>query len=292
MPFDLDVLRTFVMIVDAGGFTRAGERLGRTQSTISLQMKRLEEALGRQIIQRGARGIALTADGDLFLSYARRILGLADEARSRLMDSEVEGTVRLGTPEDFATVHLPGVLARFARSHPKVTLDVRCDFTLNLLDAFGKGEFDLVLFKREPQGPSGGVRVWREPLVWAAGGRAMHHSEGPVRLVLSPPPCVYRKRAIQALEAENRDWQVVYTSPSLAGVQAAVQAGLGATVLPREMVPSSLEVIGPEQGFPALEDTEIALYKAAGNRSKAVERLAEYIVRSLEDEQEAGQTLP
>lgn len=285
MPFDLDVLRTFVTIVDAGGFTRAGERLGRTQSTISLQMKRLEEAVGRQLLQRTARGVLLTADGDTFLSYARKILGLTEEMRDQLMEPDVAGAVRLGTPEDFATVHLPGVLARFARSHPKVTLDVRCDFTLNLLEAFGRGEFDLVLFKREPQGPGGGVPVWREPLVWAAAERMAVEAETPVRLVLSPPPCVYRKRAVQALEGQGRAWRVVYTSPSLAGTQAAVQAGLGVTVLPREMVPPGFQVLGDAEGFPSLADTEIALYKAPAGVSKAAERLAEYITRSLEDEQ-------
>lgn len=285
MPFDLDLLRTFATIVDAGGFTRAGQRLGRTQSTISLQMKRLEETVGRRLFARAGRSVVLTPDGDTFLVYARKVLAMTEEVRGRLMEPDIAGVVRLGTPEDFATVHLPGVLARFARSHPQVTLDVRCDLTVPLLEAFGRGEFDLVLFKREPQGPGGGVRVWREPLVWAAAERVRPDPGGAVPLVLAPPPCVYRKRAIQALEAAGRRWRVIYSSPSLAGAQAAVRAGLGATVLPRGMVPDGLQVLGPEEGYPELAATEIALYRAPGGVPKAAERLAEHIIRSLEDEQ-------
>jgi DNA-binding transcriptional LysR family regulator len=155
-PFDLDLLRVFVAVVDNGGFTRAAERVGRTQSTISLAIKRLEEGLGNRLFDRQpGRPLALTAVGETLLTYARPLLKLADEARLRLLEPETGGTVRLGTPEDFATTHLPDVLARFARAHPRVSLEVNCDFTLNLLDGFSKGQYDLVLLKREPQGPAG-----------------------------------------------------------------------------------------------------------------------------------------
>jgi DNA-binding transcriptional LysR family regulator len=282
-PFDLDLLRTFMAIVDSGGFTRAAERVGRTQPTVSLQIKKLEDGLGRRVFEREpGRDLQLTPDGEILLTYARQMLRLADEARSRLMEPDIAGTVRLGTPEDFASTHLPDVLARFARAHPRVALDVNCDFTVNLLDAFSKGQYDLVLFKREPQGPGGGIGVWRELLVWTASSRLVLSPDEALPLVLAPVPDVYRKRALATLDAMKRPWRIVYTSPSLNGLQAAVQAGLGVTVLPKEMVPPGFVLLGSEHGLPPLPDTEIVLYRAPGALPRAAELLAEHIVHSLE----------
>ncbi|MFL0694943.1 MAG: LysR substrate-binding domain-containing protein [Agrobacterium tumefaciens] len=282
-PFELDVLRTFVAVVDNGGFTRAAERVGRTQSTVSLQIKKLEENLGRRVFAREpGRELQLTPDGEILLTYARQILRIGDEARARLMEPDVAGRVRLGTPEDFATVHLPEVLARFARAHPQVALEVNCDFTMNLLDGFAKGQYDLVLFKREPQGPGGGIGVWREVLVWTASSRLVLSPDEPLPLVLAPVPDIYRKSALASLNAAGRAWRITYTSPSLAGLQAAVKAGLGVTVLPREMVPPGFVLLGPEHGLPSLADTEIVLCRAPGDLSRAAEVLGEHIVSSLE----------
>lgn len=282
-PFDLDLLRTFVTIVDNGGFTRAAERIGRTQSTISLQIKRLEDGLGKRVFDRDGRELQLTPEGEILLTYARQMLRLGDEARSRLMEPDIAGAVRLGTPEDFATTHLPEVLARFARAHPQVALDVNCDFTVNLLDGFSKGQYDLVLFKREPQGGVGGIGVWREVLVWVASPRLVLTPGEPLPLVLAPVPDVYRKRALASLDAAKRAWRVVYTSPSLNGLQAAVRAGLGITVVPREMVTPGLLILGEdEHGLPPLPDTEIVLYRAPGALSRAAELLSEHIIHSLE----------
>ena len=285
LPFDLDLLRTFVTIVDCGGFTRAAERLGRTQSTISLQVKRLEDGLGRRVFERGGRGFVLTPEGEILLAASRRILQMVNETCTRLMEPDVGGTVRLGTPEDFATMHLPDVLWRFARAHPQVSLQVNCDFTANLLDGFSRGEYDLILCKREPQGTSGGTRVWREPLVRTASERLIVDMAAPIPLVLAPYPDIYRKRALEALDACGRAWRIIYTSPSLAGVQAAVRAGLGITILPKEMVSAGFRILGAEHDLPDLADTEIALYRAPGTLSKAVSLLAEHIVRSLEGTQ-------
>lgn len=281
-PFDLDLLRTFVTIVDSGGFTRAAERLGRTQSTISLQIKRLEDGLGKRVFERKGSGLVLTPEGEILFASARRLLQMANETCARLMEPDVGGTVRLGTPEDFATVHLPDVLWRFARAHPQVNLQVNCDFTANLLEGFSRGEYDLILCKREPQGSSVGTRVWREPLVWAGSSRLLIDEGGPIPLVLAPYPDIYRKRALDALDAAGCPWRITYTSPSLAGVQAAVRAGLGITILPKEMVVAGFHILGAERGLPDLADTEVALYRAPGTLSKAADLLAEHIVRSLE----------
>lgn len=285
MPrLDHDLLRTFVAAADAGGLTRAAERLRLSQPTISLQLKRLEDALGCRLIERSPRSFRLTAEGETLLGYGRRILALSEEAVARLTEPGMSGLVRLGTPEDFATTHLAAVLAAFTRGHPEVVLDVTTDLTLNLIDRFRAGEFDLILIKREPMGPADGVRVWREPLVWAcagerAGGFSLPDRELP--LVVSPHPCVYRKRAMRALDGAGRAWRVAYTSGSLAGAQAAVRAGLGVTVLPAGMVPADFTVLDARAGLPPLAETEIALISASGI-GPAAERLGQHIVASLE----------
>jgi DNA-binding transcriptional LysR family regulator len=282
LPFDFDLLRTFAAIVDNGSFTRAAQRLHLTQSTVSLQIKRLEDGLACRLFDRDGRDLKLTAEGEILLTYARQILKLGAEARSRIVETDVSGVVRLGTPEDFATTHLSEVLACFARSHPQVALQVNCDFTTNLLNDFSKGHYDLILFKREPQGPSGGTRVWREVLDWVASPRLVTEAKSPLPLILAPAPDVYRKRALSALDTAGRAWRIVYTSPSLAGLQAAVQAGLGVTVLPTEMIPANMISISARLELPKLPDTEIVLYRAPGHVSPAAELLASTIVAALE----------
>lgn len=281
---DLDLLRCFVAIAEAGGFTRASARLLRTQSTISLQLKRLEERLDRRLFDRSPRLLRLTPEGEALLPDARALLALHDAMLARMAGPLVEGVVRLGTPEDFATAHLPTVLARFASAHPGVALEVTCDLTMNLVKRFRAGEFDLVLLKRELRAGTDGVRVWREPLVWVASGEAavtrVASRTEPLPLAVSPAPCVYRKRATGALEKIGMRWRIAYTCGSLAGTLAAVKAGLGVAVLPKEMVPPGFTII--DGGLlPELPDTEIALLSAQTS-AEPVRRLASHITRSLE----------
>jgi len=278
---DLDLLRCFVTIAETGSFTRAGDRLGRTQSTISLQVKRLEVQIGRAVFARTPRSLSLTPEGERLLGPARQLLRLNDAAIAELFEPDMTGRVRIGVPEDFATVHLPTVLSGFAKAHPLVELEVTCDLTLNLLDRFHQGAFDLVLVKREPSAQLEGVRVWREPLVWVARDQLAVAGQSAVPLVVSPEPCVYRKRAIDALEAVGRKWRVTYTSTSLAGSQSAVNEGLGITVLPREMVPPFLTPIVDDPDLPPLYDTEIALIEMPG-LSQTAHRLGLHIIAALE----------
>lgn len=279
---ELDLVRAFVTVAEARSFTRAGARLGRTQSAISLQMRRLEDRLGAQLLSRDPRHVVLTPAGEAFLPQARRLLRVNDEIVADLRGDDLEGEVRLGAPEDFATVHLPEILGQFSRAHPKVALSVTCDLTLNLLDRLREGALDLALVKREPLGPDLGVRVWREPLVWVAADAAVLKPGEPAPLVVAPAPCVYRKRAVAALEARGRTWRAAYTSPSLAGQHAALRAGLGLTVLPRDMVPPDLKVLDEAIGLPHLEDAEIALLKPRTATPLAANRLGEFVLSSLD----------
>lgn len=276
---DIDLLRTFVVVATERNFTRAAERLMRQQSTVSLQIKRLEDALGQRLLERTPRSVELTPEGEAVLAYAQKILDLNDEVVSLTHEPQMQGVVRLGTPEDFATQHLPDILSRFVQAYPSVALEVTCDLTLNLAQGFRSGQFDIVLLKRERSAVSGGVRVWREPLVWVAGQHDYVHGSGPLPLVVSPEPCVYRKRAIESLERARRPWRIAYTCGSLAGSLAAVRAGLGIAVLPKEMVPDGLHVIDGDP-LPDLKDTEIALLAGASLKAP-VAKLRDHIVRCL-----------
>lgn len=287
---DIDLLRAFVSVAETGSFTRAAEALLRRQSTLSLQIKRLEQGIGRRLLDRSARRARLTEDGEALLDHARQMLTLNDRVVARLDEPALAGTVRLGTPEDFATTHLPQVLARFAQTYPAVQLEVTCELTLTLLAHFRQGQFDLVLVKREPERSARGVRVWREPLVWVAAPRLAVASNGPLPLVVSPPPCVYRKRATDSLNRADRSWRIAYSCASLAGQHAAVKAGLGITVLPKDMIPPGLAAIEHRSSLPDLHDTEIALLASRG-LSPPARRLHDHIVRSLE-EMDGGLHLP
>lgn len=281
MPFHLDsiALKSFIAIAETGTFSHAADTVGRTQSAVSLQIKKLEDSLGCSLFERTSRSVKLTEQGEIFLGYAKRIIELQWEAHSRLKEPDVEGEIRLGTPEDFATHYLPEVLATFRKYHPRVQLNVSCDLTLHLLTGFDQGEFDVVLVKRDPGRVKGGSKVWREPLVWVA---ADHWKpERNLSLVLSPQPCIYRARALAALDRAKKPWHISYTSPSLAGTLAAVKAGLGITVLPAAMVPAGLHPIRKEMKLPELADAEIALIKREG-LPKAGDVLAEHIIHSLE----------
>jgi DNA-binding transcriptional LysR family regulator len=281
MPFQLDTvsLKSFIAIAETGTFSHAANTVGRTQSALSLQIKKLEESLGCELFSRTSRKVTLTEQGEIFLGYAKRIVQLQWEVYSRLKEPDIEGEIRLGTPEDFATHYLPDVLALFRKHHPRIQLNVSCDLTLNLVDGFHRGEFDMILVKRDPKATKGGTKVWREPLVWAA---ADHwQPEKPLSLVLSPQPCIYRARALAALDRAKKPWHIAYTSPSLAGTIAAVKAGLGITVLPQNMLPTGIHAIRGEIKLPELADAEIALMKR-DDLPKAGYMLAEHIVHSLE----------
>jgi DNA-binding transcriptional LysR family regulator len=275
---DVDLLRAFVTVFETGSFTRTAALLGRTQPAVSLQIRRLEDQLRSPLIDRGGKGIGLTTEGAALLPQARRLLRLNDEILSTLGDGDLEGEVRLGAPEDIATMHLPGILGAFARSHPRIKLSVTCDYTANLLDQMSRGMLDLALIKREPVGPELGVRVWSESLVWVALDASIIEAS-PLPLIIAPAPDIYRKRALGALADAGIAFRASFTSPSLAGQMAALRAGLGVGILPAAMAPRDLSVLG--QPLPTLSDSEIALVTARGTGGPA-DLLAQEVLRALE----------
>src|SRR5215510_6501526 len=229
---DLELLRSFVSVVDAGGFTRAGERVHRTQSTVSQQIKRLEEDLGQLLLHRNGKEVTPTEAGERLLSYARRLLSLAEEARDVLARPSSEGAIRLGIPEDFAAYRLAKLLASCTRARPGLRLDVRADQSLDLKRDLERGDIDLALLKRDA-GEKGGIAVWPERVHWVTSkANPIDTKASSVPLVFFPTGCLYRTRAIHAIEAAGRNWHMAYTSSSLSGIQAAVAAGLGLSILP------------------------------------------------------------
>lgn len=274
---DLDpaCLRAFVAVADCGGFTAAAQRLGRGQSAVSLQIKRLETQLGVALLDRRSRQIGLTPAGERLIDRARQLLALHHDLATQAALPEVSGAVRLGVPEDFATTHLPRMLAEFVRAHPRVSLEVTCELTLPILDRFQAGEFDLVLVKRRP-GAADGETVLHETLAWVAAPEfALPAAEEPLPLVCAPRPCVLRALATRQLEDAGREWRIAFSSGSLAGNLAALRAGLGIALLPLEMVPVDLTA-GLSPQLPSVPAIETAMLEAP-NLSPAATVLREMI---------------
>ncbi|WP_186419725.1 LysR family transcriptional regulator [Bosea sp. CS1GBMeth4] len=261
--YDMDLLRSLVAVVDCGGFTRASERLNATQSTISGHIRRLEAEVGHRLLRRSTRGLPYpTEEGAVLLDYARRILALQERARQRLSGKRLTGRLRIGMSDDFASGRgLTRVLAGFAALHPEMRLEIEIGNSLDLLAAVTAARLDLALTKT--RGADGGGEVlWRGEVVWA--GRAEMAGVEPLPLVLFPAPCAYRDRAMAALGAIGRESRVVYTSPSLAGLRAALAAGLGVAPLAHDLIGDETARIGAEHGLPALGLVDIVLHRRAG----------------------------
>ncbi|NEV01163.1 LysR family transcriptional regulator [Bradyrhizobium uaiense] len=276
---DLELLRSFVSVVDAGGFTRAGERVHRTQSTVSQQIKRLEEDVGQPLLIRSGKDVTPTEAGDQLLTYARRLLALAEEARDVVSRPGSEGAIRIGITEDFAAYRLTRLLATFSRSHPNLRLDVRSGQSLYLYRDLERGDLDLALIKRAAS-EKGGIAVWPERVHWVTSKSHPRDTRtGSVPLIGFGSGCLYRAHAIHALESAGRNWHMAYTSSSLAGIQAAVAAGLGLSILSEMSIQAEHRVLTAKDGFAPIERTEVALVAAPEARPatlRLADRLAEY----------------
>jgi DNA-binding transcriptional LysR family regulator len=276
---DTSVLRTFLALAETGSFSRAGVLVGRSQSAVSEQIRKLEEMFGRTLLERTTRSVRLTPEGEHFLAHARAMVAQADAMLARFRAPDIAGEVRFGSPEDFASAYLPDILGVFAAAHPAVELHVTCQLTLPLVEEFEAGEQDLIIVKQDPAQRYAAARpLWRERLVWvAAPVLAPDFAEARrgrlLPLVLSPSPCVYRSRATRTLDGAGVAWSGVFTSPSFAGQAAAVRAGLGYAVMPRAMVPPELVIL---RDWPELAEVEIALLGQA-RLSPAAAALAGFI---------------
>ncbi|WP_116473497.1 LysR family transcriptional regulator [Zobellella maritima] len=276
-----DLLRTFVTINQLGGFTQAGELLGRSQPAISLQVKRLEEQLNVRLFNR-AHGLQLTEEGQLLMSYAQKMLDLNDAVVSRLDSPKVIGTVRLGIPNDFEVSFLATTLGRFAQAYPDVTLDVSSDISVNLLHDYRKGEYDLVMAMEESHQQQGQLSDFiLEPLVWVRSNNLVLNADAPLPLILYPKGCLYRQSMIRALTDANISWRIIYSSYSLLGIQAAIKAGLGISALAKSTVPDGLEASMEYNGCPSLGSVSVGFCYNGAELSPAGRMLLDYLKTGL-----------
>lgn len=279
---DIDQLRTFVAIADTGSFTRAADVVHKTQSAVSMQMKRLEERLGRAIFERDGRLSKLTDEGERLLDYARRIVRLNTECMASFNDNELVGRVRLGLPDDYADRYLPEILARFSRSNPKAEVTVMCEPTQNLIERVQHGDVDLAIITHvDRRGPSEIVRI--EQLLWVTSARHAVHEERTIPLALGRPNCDWRHSATEALESADRPFRILYVAWHSTAVGAAVLAGLAVSVLPESAVRPGMRILGPSDGFPALPSCKIGLIRARREENPLADALGFHIKQSLDN---------
>ncbi len=273
-----DLLQTFVAIAESGSFTDAAGRVHRTQSAVSMQIKRLEETLGRPVFLREGRTVRLTHDGEVLLGHARRILRAHREALAVFAEPNLEGTVTLGTPDEYAVAFLPAILARFFESQCHVHVEVVCDTSVRLLARLAENAIDLAMVTYGYGDDDEGVILLQEPVVWATSARHAPHEEDAVPLALFQPGCKFRQRAIDALAATGRSYRLAMTSVSLAAIMAAARAGLAVCALPKSNVTEDLRVLNQRDGFPPMPDYRIELRRSVAARSILHDCLAEHII--------------
>ena len=286
--FDLDLLKTYAAVVDSGGFTKAAERVHLTQSTVSQQIKKLEGNFGTLLLRRdkSTGTIETTEAGELLLSYARRLLATAEEAAEVMRKPSAPRTVRLGVPEDFAGRRLIDLLTGFSAASPHIRLDTVSGWSAELRRLLDARAIDLALIKREPgDGPC--IASWTEDLIWVES--ATHAAKtDPVPLAVFPVGCIYRDRAIRAIERNGRRWRIAYTSQGLMGVQAAVASGLGISLLPSDAVLPEHRKLHSSEGFDDQPASEIALVKGRGPLSPEEKSLGQFLRHSLDKQFSSG----
>lgn len=278
----LDQLRSFVAIAESGSYSRAAERVFRSQPALSMQMKRLEEQVGAQLLDRNGRETRVTEAGEVLLNYARRILDLNEEAMSKLSVIETEGSVRIGVLEEVALGPLVDVLTKFGRFASRVNLEVHVNTSWELTEMIDRDDICLAVANRMySSGPV--IPLWNERYVWVMNPDYPLLDEDPLPIVMDPmsQPCPLRDAALGGLDDRRRRWNLVFGSVSVAALKAAINAGLGVGMLVESEVGPNMRVLGEADGFPEIPPAEIGLLRSPGATSEAVDCLADFLVRHL-----------
>ena len=282
---DIDLLRSFAAVADTGSFTAAGEVVARTQSAVSIQIKRLEEIVGKRVFERTSRSLALTPAGETLLDYARRILELNDESVRRIMQPPVSGEIRLGITEYFVPAELPQILGRFAAAYPDVHLEVRMGLSRDLREQLTARELDAVIVRLAPRDRL--KSIWSEPQFWVVREGFEIARGAPLPLALLHAPCILREHAIDSMKRLKRPYKITFTGSSMASVQAAVGAGLGVSILPRSSVLPGMQVLTNGKNYPDPGRLDVGVVRGAGARADIVAAL-ENIARQTLDVLAAG----
>lgn len=275
---DPDLLRAFLAVADHRSFTRAAAILNRTQSAVSVQIRRLEERLNVRLFHRTRSGVALSAAGHELLVYARRLLDLNAEAVDALRPRKRDAVVRLGVMDDYGTIVIPPLLARFAESHPQVRVEIETGLTATMPARLGEA-YDLVI-AMHPEGRGDGELLRREQAVWAAADSYPAGTQTTLPVALYPPGCLFRQWAAHALDAADRPWRLAFVSRTLAAVEAIAAQGLAITVVKAGTLPPSLRILSERDGLPPLPTADIRLHRAR-NLSRSAALLADHLQRGI-----------
>ena len=281
-PLDLDQLQTFVAIADTGSFTRAAERVFKTQSAVSMQMRRLEERIMKPLFAKDGRGNRLTSEGEKLLNYARRMIRLNNEAVAAFDDNRLEGMLRIGTPDDYADRYMPEIIVRFAKTHPNVELYIVCEPSVDLAEKMARGDLDIALVTHNPRARASDV-VRTEPLCWVCSVNHPLAENVPVPLAVGKRDCQWRQAACSALDATGKDYNILFTSWSSTVVAAAVLAGMAVSVLPESALRTGMKVLTQADGFPALAPVQIGIMKRPGLSPSLSSAITNHITACLDN---------
>lgn len=284
---DLDVLRTFVAIAETGSFTSAANAVFRTPSAVSMQIKKLEDILGRPVFSRDARSVALTGDGEMLLGYARRLLAINREAVSKFIVPDIVGVVRLGSPDDFGERVLPHVLRRFAQSHPSIAVDVIIDQSVNLRRRMDDRSLDITLLTNSTGAACGAETLLTEPIVWAGAKGGSAHLREPLPVSVWEEGCAWRGKAMEALGRDGRNYRVAYMSAHAAGQRAAIMSDLAIAPLPKSFITDEMVELGSKDGLPAIGDYSLAML-VGPEPSPPVKAAADHIRAAFDTLRETG----
>ncbi len=282
IDLDIDMLRCFVEVARTGSFTKTGKNIGLTQSGVSVKIRRLEERLNSKIFDRSAKQLGLTVEGEVLLDYAGRILSVHDEAVSRLTKPEAVGKLRVGMIDYFFPDLLPRLLSKFRKQYPNIHLEVRTGYGMHLIPEYEKGNLDLVVTGKDSY--TGDCRVLvQEPLVWVVSkDTELSHLSDPVPLVALPSPCLFRKFATDGLEKADRKWDILFTGTSIANIQAAVEAGMGLSILPKGAMNEKLKKAPAHLKLPELPMYSIVLITDEEAKNDAKDVFVSYLEAELD----------
>ncbi|WP_319530362.1 LysR substrate-binding domain-containing protein [uncultured Cohaesibacter sp.] len=285
---DLAALRTFVVGIETGSFAAAADRLGRSTSAASAQLKKLESQIGKPLTKKTGRHLSLTESGEQLLSYGRRLLALNDEAISALQEPELEGWIRLGLQEDFGERLLPDVLGQFARAHPKVRIEGRIARNRELRDKIASGQLDLALCWDDGSPPPTSEKLADVPLCWLGSRDSIalesRENNSPLPLLALEAPCLFRSIACDSLDQHDIAWRIAFVSPSLAGLWAASHAGLGIALRSKIGCPDTVQRLDPEDfNLPPLPTVGLVLHHASEQQTPVIRHFSQILKRSLQD---------
>ncbi|MFG5777415.1 LysR substrate-binding domain-containing protein [Comamonas sp. J-3] len=273
-PLDLDLLRSFVAVVDSGSFSHAALRIGRSQSAVSMQIQKLEALIGKPLLERGGKRVTPNSAGTDLLVHARRLLRLSDEAWASVTRPHVSGKVRLGVPESYAVPLVSPILERFASHYPEVVVEFVCEPSFSLIDALARDLIDIAVVTHVMGQTSGVVR--REPMVWIGSAAHAVWEKNPLPIALFQTPSV-REYALKALTEADRPYRNTYSSTGLAGLVTVVQSGLAVAAIARCSVPPGLSILGAREGLPPLPDLELGILRNEAEASAAVMHMYEML---------------